>query len=327
VARSGARAKRREGETIFERSGRNCEPHAPLIDVVIAFVMACAVCGAAETTLPENGSEVAFVGRKRATLELRAASFETRDRALRVVELRAQPGVAVAAGPSTIVSAEVPVLRRTLARGGAGAAPPGGSLPSRDADARSSTKMSLGDVELRMTHTPFRSAPANVMRRFSISAGIKLPTAPLERDPSGALVHPDLQPGCGSIVPLLGISYTWSSSLWSATTGASLLFPIAVREGSHAGDSLRASAMMQLQPTRIFATRLGVYGRWDSTGELEGEVVSRSGGATVNVAPEVVVSPASDVVVSLGASFPVVQEMRGYRATAPVLLASAGFDF
>jgi hypothetical protein len=47
----------------------------------------------------------------------------------------------------------------------------------------------------------------------------------------------------------------------------------------------------------------------------------------VGVAPEIVIMPAQDVVVSAGASFPVVQEMRGYRATAPVVLASVGVDF
>jgi len=58
---------------------------------------------------------VAFAGRKRATLELRAASFETTDHALRVVELRAEPGLAMAVGPATILAADVPVLRRSLA--------------------------------------------------------------------------------------------------------------------------------------------------------------------------------------------------------------------
>lgn len=84
---------------------------------------------------------------------------------------------------------------------------------------------------------------------------------------------------------------------------------------------------MQLQPSRILATRLGVNGRLDGQGEQAGEVVRASGGASVHIAPELVLSPTQDVVVALGASFPVVQEMRGYRATAPVLLASVGVDF
>jgi hypothetical protein len=295
------------------------------VSIAFPFVFLCAVCGAGEKTLPSNGAEVAFAGRKRATLELRAASFETTDHALRVVELRAEPGLAMAVGTATIVAADVPVLRRSLAleqRAAAGtfALPPAAS-------SRTSQTTSLGDVELRATHTAWKSGPALVTERLTIAAGVKLPTAPLEHDPAGALVHPDLQPGCGSIVPLVAISYAWTSSFWSAWTSASLLFPVEVRAGSHPGDSLRASFTMQLQPTRALATRLGVHGRLDSTGELDGEPVRRSGGASVFVAPEIVVSPTQDVVLGIGAAFPMIQEMRGYRATAPVLLASVGVDF
>jgi hypothetical protein len=297
--------------------------------LVTSLVLACAVCGAAEKTLPANGAEVPFDGRKRATLELRAASFATSDRALHIVELRAQPGVAVAIGRDTLVGGEVPLLRRTLEAEG-GERPQASGLRPQAGDRTStstSTRMSVGDVELRATHTAWRSVPATTNRRLTIAAGVKLPTAPLERDPAGALMHPDLQPGCGSIVPLVGGSYVWTSSLWSAWASTSLLFPVSVRSGAHPGDSLRGSLGMQLQPSRILATRLGVHGRLDGTGELDGEVVRSSGGASVHVAPELVLSPTQDVVVALGASFPVVQEMRGYRATTPVLLASVGVDF
>jgi hypothetical protein len=224
----------------------------------------------------------------------------------------------------------MPLLERALVLR-APAVPAAGStttaIPTRGPESPETRRAMLGDAELRVTHTPWKSAPGAVTRRLTIAAGAKLPTAPLERDPSGALVHPDLQPGCSSVVPLVAMSYAWTSSLWSAWTGASLLLPVAVREGAHSGDSLRASFTMQLQPSRVLATRLGVFGRLDGTGELGGEVVRRSGGASVHVAPEIVLSPVADVVVSVGAAFPVVQEMRGYRATAPVLLASAGVDF
>jgi hypothetical protein len=293
--------------------------------LLTSLVLACAVCGAAEKTLPANGAEVPFDGRKRATLELRAASFATRDRALRVVELRAQPGLAVAVGRDTLVGAELPLLRRTLE----GEGPQASGLRPRAGDESRGTQsnVGVGDLELRATHTAWRSAPSMTNRRFTIAGGVKLPTAPLERDPAGNIVHPDLQPGCGSVVPLVGGSYAWISSLWSAWASASLLFPVSVRDGAHPGDSLRGSLGMQLQPSRILATRLSVHGRLDGTGELAGEVVRASGGASVHVAPELVVSPTQDVVLALGASFPLVQEMRGYRATTPVLLASVGVDF
>lgn len=297
------------------------------MSVAISIALACAVCGAADKTLPANGDEVPFEGRRRATLELRAASFETTDRALKVLELRAHPGLALAVGRATIVGAEVPLLRRTLVLDDPPATQAGPALAAPSEEVRATSAASLGDVELRATHMAWRSAPSAVVRRLTISGGFKLPTAPLELDPAGRQVHPDLQPGCGSIVPLIAVSHAWTSSLWSATTGASLLFPVSVREGSHPGDSLRASFTLQLQPSRALAMRLGAHGRLDGTGEMNDEVVRRSGGASLHVAPELVVSPTTDVVVGVGASFPVLQEMRGYRATAPVLLASLGVDF
>ena len=265
--------------------------------VITSLILACAVCGAAEKTLPTNGSEVPFEGRKRATLELRAASFETTDHALRVVELRAQPGVAMAVGPATLVSAEVPLLRRTLSLAApiAATSQPADkpTLPPRASHrATSSNVTSLGDVELRASHMAWRSAPQAVARRLTISAGVKLPTAPLEHDPAGCLCSP-------SRFAMARILETRCA----------------------------ASATFQLQPARILATRLGAHGRLDGTGEADDEVVRRSGGASVHVAPEIVVMPTQDVVFSVGASFPLVQEMRGYRATTPVLLASLGLDF
>ena len=66
---------------------RATSSHPSIVAILTSIVLACAVCGAAEQTLPTNGTEVPFEGRKRATVELRAASFETTDRALRVVNV------------------------------------------------------------------------------------------------------------------------------------------------------------------------------------------------------------------------------------------------
>ncbi|MBX3192701.1 MAG: hypothetical protein KF819_37300 [Labilithrix sp.] len=278
---------------------------------VASLVVACAVCGAAEKSLPSNGSEIAFEGRKRATVEMRGASFSTASRDLDLVELRAQPGLSVAVGKSSMVGADVPILHR--------------SLTLRAGEARSAT--TLGDVDLHLSHTGWRSAPSTTSSRFMVSVGAKLPTAPLELDPAGEQVHPDLQPGCGSVAPYLGATHAWSSSLWSAWVSGSFLMPVSVRTGAHPGSSLRGSLTLQLQPTRAFATRASVLGRFDARGAIDDEVVARSGGASMHLASELVFSPTTDVVIGAGASFPVVQEMRGYRGTSPIVLASLGVDF
>lgn len=273
--------------------------------LILSLTLACAVCGAADKTLPTNGAETPFDGRKRATLELRAASFETNDRVLGVTELRAEPGFAMAVTRDVIVGAELPILERSL---------------RRDDETRNTE---LGDAEVRATFTAWRGDRSRVL----LTTALKLPTAKSERDPSGALVPPDLQPGCGSLVPVLDARYVWTQTIWSVWASASLVFPISIRAEAHPGDSLRSSLGIQVQPLVHFAARVSVSGRLDGTGELEGETVRASGGAAVFVAPEVIFNPYSDVVLGVGASFPVVQEMRAYKTTAPVMMASAGVDF
>jgi hypothetical protein len=303
-----------------------------LLTAVSAFALAwlvdreagaCAVCGAADKALPANGNEVPFAGRKRAIVEGRGASFTSLDRGVTVQEVRAEATTSVALGPATMLGVSAPlVLRAVTSRD----AREGSPLGARQGEARVERAMP-GDVELRAAHTAYRSRPATIARRLTLAMTVKVPTAPIDRDARGAALHPDLQPGCGAIVPWVNATYAWSGPLWSAWSSAGFLLPASVRDGPHPGASLRASATLQLQPTTKLATRVGVHGRWDGAGELDDEVVKASGGAALHIAPEIVLSPTTDLVVSLGASFPAIQAMRGYRSTSPVVLASVGLDF
>jgi hypothetical protein len=267
---------------------------------------ACAVCGAAEQALPANGAEVAFAGRKRAAVDVRGASFTTSESAMRLTEVRVEPSVGAAIGDAAFASVGLPILHRTMTTG----------------SARSAESM-VGDLEVRVAHTPWRSAT----RRLTLEAGAKLPTAPVEHDPAGRLLPGDLQPGCSAVVPFVGASLRWSGPLWAAWTSASLLFPVSVRDAPHPGDSFRLSATLQLQPHRVLATRIAVHGRLDTQGEVDGVADSRSGGGMVHVAPEIALSPVTDLVVTAGASFPAVRAMRAYRPTAPVLFVGLALDF
>lgn len=287
---------------------------------VVAFVLAsaalpqnasaCAVCGAADKTLPVRGEEIAFAGRVRATLDGRAAGFAARHVPLRIVEMRLVPGAAVAINEEVLLAADVPVLRRTLET-------------ERDTGPVASDRVVVGDAEARASYLAWRSPT----RRLSFFGGAKAPTAPLERDATGTPVPTDLQPGCGSIVPMVGATYTITGSLLSMWASSSLLLPVSVRSGPHPGDSLRASVTAQIQPHKSFAMRTALNGRLDAAGDIGGQVDPRSGGASIFVAPELVTSPIEDLVVSVGAAFPLVQETRGHRVTAPIALVGIGWDF
>ena len=251
-----------------------------------ALLFACALCGAADRSLPENGSETPFAGRKRVTVDARAAAFATDD--ARFSEIRVVPGAAVSVTKDTMIGVEAPIVYR-------------------------STTMA-GDVELRATHTAWRGTHT----RLSLEGGFKLPTAPTLEG-----VPPDLQPGCASIVPYAGFALGTGRGSWSGRASVSLLMPISVRDAPHPGDSVRASIGGTFQPTTWFALLAGAFLRWD--GSADGN--PHSGGAAVHVAPEIVIAPASDLVLTAGVAVPVVQAMRSYHETSPVALLGAGFDF
>ena len=275
---------------------------------------ACAVCAAGDKTLPANGSEQPFAGRLRATLDGRAATFAALHQSQRVVEMRGEAGAAYAITADVLVSAQVPVLHRTVES-------------STDAEpTATTTRTMLGDAELRVSHLAWQSAPSSITRRLGAMAGTKLPTAPNDQDAQGRYVQTDLQPGCGSITPFAGLSWTMTSGFWSLASFAALLMPFSVREGPHTGDSLRVGTTLQLQPTARFATRLGTTARFDATGDVDGETDLRSGGSVLYVTPEIVASPIGDVVISAGASFPTVQALRGYRVASPVAMIGIGID-
>lgn len=274
------------------------------------------MCGAADRTIPATGNEIAYAGRLRATVDGRASAFAGTATDVRMTELRVVPGAAVALTEAVMLAAEVPILQRTLqARTTAALAPV------------TTSAVRLGDPELRASFLAYRSGPSTPSRRLVVFGGAKAPVAPIERDGLGRLVPTDLQPGCGSIVPEIGATFTWSGSLVSFWTSAMLLMPVAVREGPHPGDSLRASATVQLQASSWFAARAGVHGRLDAAGDVDGQIDTRAGGGSVYVAPEIALRPSEGLVVSVGASFPVAQGTRGHRATWPVALVGAAYDF
>jgi hypothetical protein len=266
-----------------------------------ALALACAVCGAAEQTLPANGAEIAFKGRVRATVDARAGSFAARERALEVTEVRVVPGMSATVTDTTTLALDVPLLQRTVAGAAHG---------------------TLGDAEARATYSLRRET-----RRLSLFALVKAPTSPIERDPNGAYVPTDLQPGCGSVMPGVGATFAFGPRIFSAWTTVSFLLPVRVRGGPHPGRSVRASFSAQVQPLAWLAFRAGAHGRFDSSGDIDGVTDARSGGGSLHLAPEIVVSPVTDLVLSVGVAVPAVQEMRGYRATSPVALASIGYDF
>lgn len=279
-----------------------------------AVLLACAVCAAGDPTLQAPGTEQPFAQRLRLGVEALAGrvSEATPDgRLLAIDDLRFAATATYAPTRDVLVSLTLPALNRTL-RDGAGGA---------------STALMAGDVDARVYGVASRST-GPTRRQLAFFAGTKGPTAPIERDASGVPLPVELEPGCGSIVPYVGAAYAVGRGRLSGQASVAAYLPFAVRDQPHPGDSLRAAAWAQVQAAPALATRLGLSARLDTTGELSKTVADlNSGGFVGYVTADVVVSPATDLVVAVGAAFPAVQVFLGTHRESTIAGVRAAYDF
>jgi hypothetical protein len=274
---------------------------------------ACAICSASDPTMSAAGAEQPFANRLRVDVEALVGGVSegaANGRWLALDDRRLAVTLAYAPSRDLLVSLVVPTLDRTLFDG-----------PTH------TTMLALGDVDLRVYDVAWRR-DGRTRRRLALLAGMRGPTAPVERDSFGVPLPVDLQPGCSAITPYVGAAYIVERGALSMQVSAILALPFSVRDAPHAGDSFRTSAWMQVQPTTRVATRFGVRTRIDSTGELSPGVPDLdSGGFAGYVTSDVVMSPADDVVVSVGAAFPVVQAWLGMHRETAIASAQIAYDF
>ncbi len=255
-----------------------------------------------------RGQEQPFEGRLHLALDARAGSVEAGD--IQVEDRRVDLSVAYAPTESVLVTLGIPALSRAVLS-------PGGSLE----------RTSLGDVELGVHVVRVTRFAGGLVQRFGVFAVLKLPTAPLERDASGAVLSSVLQPGCSSLVPAAGADYAVAKGVLAAFGGASLWLPFAVREAPHAGESLRANLGAQWQPIRTLAVRAGAFARLDAAGTLSGDVDDpNSGGLVGYAAGSVVVTPVTDFTVEAGVLYPALQLLRGEHHEGAVAALTLGVD-
>ncbi len=272
---------------------------------------ACATCSAGDPTLDASGSEKPFAARKRLALDARATTAHAAD--VTIAEERLELRTDLALSPMLLVSAALPALHRSITT----------------FDGAHSNEVVLGDAELRATAVVADTGIANVRRSILVFGGSKLPTSPLQTDAKGRDLPVALQPGCGSIDPMLGASIVLSHAPFTFVASTLFYLPFSVRAGPHAGDSWRTSFTLQVQlPGSVVATRFGISTRLDQAGLLtDREIDPDSGGFVTYVSGEVLVSPVRDLVLGLGMFAPAVQALRGSQHEGGIALATAAVDF
>lgn len=274
---------------------------------------ACATCGCGDPTLTAMGSEKAFRNRVRVSLDGRRRSDDIGQAGvdqIRLRENRLDGQVAWAPSERLFLLATAPLLQRNVAYVNGG----------------ETSTFAFGDVELRAK--AFVAADREFAPRhlYAVTAGLKLPTAPRQRDASGAYLPVEVQPGTGSFDPLLGMSYAFFPRPFSFYASVQGSAPLRGTSVLRASPSLRTTTALQYQLVSWFAPRLGVDTRLDARAYEDGAPERDSGGFIAFATAELLFSPVADLLVVPALRVPVVQALAGYHVEGPIAGVAVVYD-
>ncbi len=275
---------------------------------------ACAACGCGDPTLTTLGTEQPFAGRLRASLtaQLRTDEVGTpREDQLKLRELRFDASLAWAPHERLFLVLTVPTLWRRV----------------EYVNLARETTFGLGDAEVRAKGFVWRDQPFSPNHLVSLTAGVKLPTAPEQKDQQGEPLPIELQPGTGSFDPLVGASYAFFAGSWSYYASTQLTWPTGGNDGFRASRSLRSTLAAQAQLTEALAARAGIDTRYDGKSLEDGEESPDSGGFIGFALAEVMVSPTEDLLFLASARIPVLSRLDGEHREGPFWSLGAAYDF
>lgn len=279
-----------------------------------ADAQACAVCGCGDATLTTMGGEAPYRGRMRAAIELRyredAIGTPGRDR-IDLTEGRLDASFSWAVHERLVLGATLPTLLRDV----------------EYVNLAHETTIGLGDAEIRGKFVAFKDRAFGARHILYSTLGLKLPTGPEVEDETGQSVPMELQPGTGSLDPLVGLSYATFQGDWSGYGSAHAFFATPGWDGNRASSSLRVSASVQRQLVKAFALRLGVDTRVDARATEDGRPEEDSGGFIGFLSPEALLSPGMDVTVIGSARIPVLNALEGDHDESVILSVAVAVDF
>jgi hypothetical protein len=285
-----------------------------LVTLAPARARACASCACGDPTLTALGTEKPARNRMRASLEARhrvdvvgAPGVDE----LHLWEQRLDGQLAWAPHERLFLLASLPVLRRELAY---------------DDGFRRRT-WGLGDLEVRAKFFLLQDRAFSPRHLVAVMGGAKLPTAPVDRRLAGQPLPPELQAGTGSFDAMVGASYAHFAFPWSAYASAQLALPGPGIAGTRAGRSLRGTVAAQRHLGEIVAVRLALDSRFDGQGLESGAPDPNSGGFIAFAAPELLVSPVTDLSLSVWIKISLLNRLDGRHEEPFVAGVAAAYDF
>jgi hypothetical protein len=186
----------------------------------------------------------------------------------------------------------------------------------------------LGDLELAARVVVFRERHFAPHHLLWLMAGLKFPTGPRAYDAAGYPFPDDDQPGTGSFDPFFGITYAWfSTDILSLYSSATYRLTTTGPRGYRRGSSLGVSSGLQVQPWTWGALVLGADVTWTAPDTLSSGGDSPStGGTVVYLAPGLLWSPVTDLLVRVNVDVPVVRVLDGTQDVGPQVMLSVAYD-
>jgi hypothetical protein len=281
--------------------------------LVAPAALACATCACGDPTLTSMGTEQPFAGRLRLATTVRAWGMTTGQDALDAVTLR-ELRVDVAASYAPLrwlfLSASLPLQARGV----------------RDVSLAKERSWGPGDLEISAKAYVFRDREFSPDHLVSVLVGVELPTSPTVHDEQDRSLSLDAQLATGSWDPFAGLAYTMFRGEWSFIASATGYLSTRGRMGFRAGASLRGTLAAQYQPHPRWALRLAADTRLEGASDTQGVRDPNGRGFIGFLSPDVLYSPATDVVVQVGVRAPVLNLLSGHVRQTPILQAAVAYD-
>lgn len=274
---------------------------------------ACASCDGGDPTLTVLGAETPFAQRlrlgARLSLQQLSAGAPEVDQLI-AREQRLEVAALWAPLARLLVSATLPLVRRELSYVGG----------------ERKLAQGTGDLELRAKAFVWRDRPFAPRQLLSFTAGARLPTSPWARDGDGPLPV-EQQLGNGAVSPLLGAAYAYVHFPWSASATVEGQRPVRHRTGDRLGGVVRGSTAVQRQLTPLWALRLAADLRDEGRSQEDGSLDPDSGGVSAALAPTLLVTPGTDVLIFAEARWPIAERLNGRQESGPVFATGVVYDF
>ena len=295
-----------------------------VVAIVVGFVCvlcattsarACATCAAGDPTLTTMGTQQPVAQRLRGSLELqlrRDAVGQPGVNRVSLWEERAAVSMAYAPSDWLMMSLTAPLLMRQV----------------QEVNLARSNVTGVGDIEMRSKLIVYRDRSFMPDHLLALVAGLKAPTGAIATSASGGSLAPELQSGTGSYDPITGLAYVYFGNDFSVFVSEVLYTPIWGRADFRMGPSWRGTHTFQYQATTALAarfsvnTRLDARARWRNPNRIEPD----TGGFVGYIAPALVASPASDVVIYLEVQVPVLNALVGRHNEGIIAMVGLAYD-